>query len=134
MRRKVNISTLMVFRNQRRRSAYHHWCCLYFIVAFDILYQPIYGHVYLIWLVCLFQQYFSYIMVVLLMEEARGPGENHRPVASHWQTLSHNFVHHVLIEIRTHNKTNKLFVDTNKLSWYPVAMYSGGRKKVWNWY
>jgi len=29
---------------------------------------------------------------VLLVEEARGPGENHRPVTSHWQTLSHNVV------------------------------------------
>jgi hypothetical protein len=27
---------------------------------------------------------------VLLMEETVLPGENHRPVASHWQTLSHN--------------------------------------------
>jgi hypothetical protein len=30
-------------------------------------------------------------------------GENHRPVASHSQTLSHNVVHLALIEIRTHN-------------------------------
>jgi hypothetical protein len=30
-------------------------------------------------------------------------GENHRPVASHWQTLSHNIVHLVLIETRTQN-------------------------------
>ena len=29
---------------------------------------------------------------VLLMEETRVPGENHQPVASHWQTLSHNVV------------------------------------------
>jgi hypothetical protein len=29
--------------------------------------------------------------------------ENHRPVASHWQILSHNVVHLALIEIRTHN-------------------------------
>jgi hypothetical protein len=29
---------------------------------------------------------------VLLMEEARVPGENHWHVASHWQTLSHNIV------------------------------------------
>ena len=29
--------------------------------------------------------------------------ENHRPVASHWQTLSHNVVHLALIVIRTHN-------------------------------
>jgi len=29
---------------------------------------------------------------VLLMEETEVPGENHRPPASHWQTLSHNVV------------------------------------------
>jgi hypothetical protein len=28
----------------------------------------------------------------LLVEETRAPGENHRPVASQWQTLSHNHV------------------------------------------
>jgi len=27
---------------------------------------------------------------VLLVEETAIPGENHWPVASHWQTLSHN--------------------------------------------
>ena len=40
---------------------------------------------------------------VLLVEETGVPGENHRPVASHWQILSHNVVHITLIEIRTHN-------------------------------
>jgi hypothetical protein len=40
---------------------------------------------------------FNYISViswrsVLLVEETRIPGENHGPVASHWQTLSHNVV------------------------------------------
>ena len=30
---------------------------------------------------------------VLLREETGGPGENHRPVASHSQTLSHNDFH-----------------------------------------
>jgi hypothetical protein len=30
---------------------------------------------------------------VLLMEETEVPGENHRPVASYWQTLSNNVVH-----------------------------------------
>ena len=40
---------------------------------------------------------------VLLVEETGGSGENHRPVARHWQTLSHNVVHLALIEIRTHN-------------------------------
>jgi hypothetical protein len=39
----------------------------------------------------------------LLVEETGGPGENHRPAASHWQTLSHNVVHLALVEIRTHN-------------------------------
>ena len=29
---------------------------------------------------------------VLLVEETGVPGENHRPVASHWQYLSHNVV------------------------------------------
>jgi hypothetical protein len=29
---------------------------------------------------------------VLLVEETGGPGENHRPEASHWQTLSHNTI------------------------------------------
>ena len=29
---------------------------------------------------------------VLLVEETGVPGENHRPVATHWQTLSHNVV------------------------------------------
>jgi hypothetical protein len=29
---------------------------------------------------------------VLLVDETVVPGENHRPVASHWQTLSHNVV------------------------------------------
>ena len=29
---------------------------------------------------------------VLLVEETWVPGENHRPVASHWQTLSHKAV------------------------------------------
>ena len=39
---------------------------------------------------------------VLLVEETGGPRENQRPVASHWQTSSHNVVHLALIEIRTH--------------------------------
>jgi hypothetical protein len=31
---------------------------------------------------------------VSLVEEIGGPGENHRPVESHWQTISHNVVNH----------------------------------------
>jgi hypothetical protein len=42
---------------------------------------------------------------VLLMEETVVPEENHRPVASHWQTLSHNVVSSTPrpSEIWTHN-------------------------------
>jgi hypothetical protein len=39
---------------------------------------------------------------VLLVEETGVPGENHRPIASHRQTLSHNVTDH-LNGIRTHN-------------------------------
>ena len=41
---------------------------------------------------------------VLLVEETGVPGENHRPVASHWQTLSHNVVSSTprLSDIQTH--------------------------------
>jgi hypothetical protein len=40
-----------------------------------------------------------------LMEESGVPEENYRPVASHWQTLSHNVVSRTLhlSGIRTHN-------------------------------
>ena len=34
---------------------------------------------------------------VLLVKETGVLGENHRPVASHWETLSHNIVHLALI-------------------------------------
>ena len=40
---------------------------------------------------------------VLLVKETGVIGEYNRPVASHWQTLSHNVVDLALIEIRTHN-------------------------------
>jgi len=43
--------------------------------------------------------------IVFLVEETGVHGENHRPVASHWQTLSHNVAWNTphLGEIRTHN-------------------------------
>ena len=37
---------------------------------------------------------------VILVEEAGGPGENHRPVASNWQTLSHIVVEYTTIPSR----------------------------------
>jgi hypothetical protein len=44
---------------------------------------------------------------VLVVDEIGGPGENHRPVSSHWQTLSHNVVHLALVEIRTLNTSGQ---------------------------
>jgi len=42
---------------------------------------------------------------VLLVEETGVSGENHRPVAIHWQTVSHNFVSSTprLSGVQTHN-------------------------------
>jgi len=42
---------------------------------------------------------------VLLVEENGVRGENHRPVASHWQTWSHNVASstHRQSRVRTHN-------------------------------
>jgi hypothetical protein len=51
----------------------------------------------------------------LLVEKT---GENHRPVASHRQTLSHNVVHLALIEIRTHNITREVYVIWMWIEWY----------------
>jgi hypothetical protein len=47
------------------------------------------------------------------MEETGGLGENHRSVASHWQTWSHNVVHLALIEIRTHISGDRHWEATN---------------------
>ena len=49
------------------------------------------------WWIMVFNITFNNISViswrlVLLMEETGGTGENHRPVASHWQTSPHNFL------------------------------------------
>jgi len=41
---------------------------------------------------------------VLLLEETGVPGENHRPAANHWQTLSHNVVSSTL------DSNSKLYV------------------------
>ena len=51
---------------------------------------------------CVFNATFNNISV-MLVEETGGTGENHRHIASHWQTLLHNDVHPSPIGIRTHN-------------------------------
>ena len=47
---------------------------------------------------------------VLLVEEYREPGENHRPAASDWQTVSHNVVSSAprLIGVRTYNDSDNI--------------------------
>ena len=47
---------------------------------------------------------------VLLVEEIRVPGENHKPAAIHLQTLSHNVVQLALIEIQL---TTLMVIDTD---------------------
>jgi hypothetical protein len=42
----------------------------------------------------------------ILVKETGGSGENHRSVANHWHTLSHNVIHFAQIEIRTHNNSS----------------------------
>ena len=47
----------------------------------------------------------------LLVKEARIPGENHRPVPSHWQTLLHN-----VVSSKPRHKKKKKRVGTHNLS------------------
>jgi hypothetical protein len=46
----------------------------------------------IVWLVVFSATFNNISWSVLLVEETGVPGENHQPVASHWQTLSHNVV------------------------------------------
>jgi hypothetical protein len=60
---------------------------------------------------------------VLLVEETRVPWENHKPVASHWQTLSYNVALSTprLSGIRTHNISScKPNYHTNMTTAVPV--------------
>jgi hypothetical protein len=98
-------------------SAYHHWCCEFesrsgqgvqhYVIKFVSDLRQVDG--FLSSGLMVFNATFNNISAilwwsVLLVKETRlQRRENHRPVASHWQTLSHNVVHLALIEIRTHN-------------------------------
>ena len=50
---------------------------------------------------------------VLLVRKTGVPGENHRPVTNHWQTLSHNVVSSIphLSGIRNHNVSGDICTD-----------------------
>ena len=76
------------------------------IVVSDISMSTLMGYVRLMVLNATFNNisFISWRSVVLVGETVIA-GENHRPVASHWQTLSHNYVSITprLSGIRTHN-------------------------------
>ena len=78
--------------------------------GFNLLYHYVWINIAVCLFVCfmVFNITFNNISViswwsVLLVEVTGVPEENHQPVTSHWQTLSHNVVYLALIEIRTHN-------------------------------
>jgi len=59
----------------------------------------------------------------LLVEETGGHGENHRPVASHWQTLSHNVVSSTP---RHEYSIHYVFVTLKSIDWVYHLQYSQG--------
>ena len=69
---------------------------------------------------------------VSLVEENGGPRENHRPVTSHWQTLSHNVVHLTLIEIEL---TTSVVISTDCIgsckSNYHTIMATTAPSSIW---
>ena len=76
-------------------------------------------------LVCLFvlNATFKNISAILVEET----GENHRPVASHWQTLSCNVVHLALIKIRTHSicgDRHRLHIGSLKSNYHTITTTS----------
>ena len=66
-------------------------------------------------------------MAVSLIDEGnRSTGENHRPVASHWQTLSHNVASNVprMSGIRTHNFSDVIgpaYIDSCKPNYHVIT-------------
>ena len=60
---------------------------------------------------------------VLLVGETGVPGESHRPVASHWQTLSHNVISstHRLNGIRTHNVSGIDCIGSYKSNYHTIT-------------
>jgi hypothetical protein len=78
---------------------------------------------------------------VLLVEEIGVLGENHRPVASHWQTLSHNVVSSTHRQARGSNsqslelRIRQSWNDNNKRAGYiPWFYLLSKRASIMNWY
>ena len=60
---------------------------------------------------------------VLLVEETGVPGKNPQPVASHWQTLSHNVVSSTPHHERDSNSSLGLFVFIFPYQWTMLVKY-----------
>jgi len=64
-----------------------------------------------LWFLTPLSTIFQYIVAVSFIGVGlRVPGENHRHVASHWQTKSHNVVDLRLIGIQTHNISGDILI------------------------
>jgi hypothetical protein len=61
---------------------------------------------------------------VLLVEETEVPIENHRPAASHWQTLSHNDVSSTPHHEQGSNSPTLVVIDTDCTSSYKSNYHS----------
>jgi hypothetical protein len=86
-----------------------------YLIIFYISYTRHIKHVFdgLVWFM-VFNATFKNISViswrpVLLVEETRVPGENHRPVASNWRTLLHN----VVLSTPRHELTTLVVIGTD---------------------
>ena len=82
-------------------------------------------HSYAVFRIMMFNATFNNISVIswrsdLLVEKPRVSGENHRPAASHWQTLSHKIVVHLYMSgIRTHNFSD--YMGRCKSNYYAIT-------------
>jgi len=97
---------LLQKRVMHTKNRYLRFCCLLIFFIWNMIkkwydfnvsdivnYQAFHTK----WWFMVFNATFNNISViswwsVLLVEETGGPGENHQPATSHWQTLSHNVV------------------------------------------
>ena len=67
---------------------------------------------------------------ILLVEKTKVPGENHRPVASHWQTFSHNVISSTLRYEWGSNSQCKLWQALiAQVIVNPPTIWSGPRQK-----
>jgi hypothetical protein len=71
----------------------------------------------------------------LSLKETGGPGENHRPVTSHWQTLLHNVVSSTprLSWVRTHNVSGDMYWLHSCISNYHTLTTTTALSEYWKY-